>query len=192
MFHNTATLFLVLATTATSVSRLQAQVDIDPATVKPAAWERFALRVVNQTDTAFTRVRLTVPEAVMILGVEPLPGWTFTLIAASDTSPQSIEWSEGSHLRGEYREYAFFGRIPADAKRRELVFPVALTRASGSVVEWNRRRETGAPPTVQIVGTTGITPWASMALAGVAVGIAILALALAVWRRRADGRTVGR
>ena len=184
MFRNTATLFLVLATTAMSVSRLQAQVDLDPTTVKPAAWERFALRVVNQTDTAFTRVRLTVPEVIMILGVEPLPGWTFALIAASDTSPQSIEWSEGSHLRGEYREYAFFGRIPADAKRRELVFPVALTRASGSVVEWNRRRETGAPPTVQIVGTTGISPWASMALAGGAAGIAILALALAVSRKR--------
>ncbi len=184
MFRFTTTLWLAVTTTFASVGRLEAQVDIDPTAVKPAAWERFALRVVNQTDTAFTRVRLTVPEVVMILGVEPLPGWTFTLIAASDTSPQSIEWSEGTHLRGEYREYAFFGRIPADARRRELVFPVALTRASGSVVEWNRRRETGAPPTVQIVGTTGISPWASMALAGGAAGIAILALTLAVSRKR--------
>ena len=188
MSRLTTTLLLAVAFTVTSLGRLDAQVDIDPTTVKPAAWERFALRVVNQTDTAFTRVRLTVPEVIMILGVEPLPGWTFTVIAASDTSPQSIEWSEGSHVRGEYREYAFFGRIPADAKRRELVFPVTLTRASGSVVEWNRRRETGAPPTVQIVGTTGISPWASMALAGGAVGIAILALALAVWRK-AEGQT---
>ncbi len=192
MFRITSTLLLVVASTVTSAGRLDAQVDIDPTTVKPAAWERFALRVVNQTDTAFTLVRLTVPEAVMILGVEPLPGWTFTLIAASDTSPQSIEWSEGRHLRGEYREYAFFGRIPADARQRELVFPVALTRASGSVVEWNRRRETGAPPTVQIVGTTGISPWASMALAGGAAGIAILALALAAAGRRAGGQAGGR
>ena len=84
------------------------------------------------------------------------------------------------------------GRIQGDAKRRELVFPVALTRASGSVVEWNRRRETGAPPTVQIVGTTAITAWASLALAGVAAAIAILALALAVSRRQAGGQTVGR
>ena len=184
MFRITTTLLLVVASTVTSLDRLDAQVDIDPATVKPAAWERFVLRVVNQKDTAFTRVRLTVPEVVMILGVEPLPGWTFTLIAASDTNPQSIEWSGGSHLRGEFREYAFFGRIPADARRRELVFPVELTRANGSVVEWNRRSETGAPPTVQIVGTTGITAWASLALAGVAVGIAILALALAMSRKR--------
>ena len=192
MFRITTTLLLAVASTVTSLGRLDAQVDLDPAAVKPAAWERFALRVVNQTDTAFTRVRLTVPEAVMILGVEPLPGWTFTLTAASDTSPQSIEWSEGSHLRGEYREYAFFGRVKADVRRRELVFLVELTRASGSVVEWNRRRETGAPLTVQIVGTTGVTAWASLALAGAAAGTAIRALALAVARRRADGRTVGR
>ncbi len=183
MFRNSATL-LALALTATSVGRLEAQVDLDPATVKPAAWERFALRVVNQTDTAFTRVRLTVPEAVMVLGVEPLPGWTFQLVAASDTTPQFIEWAEGNLWRGEYREFAFFGRIPSDVARRELVFPVQLTRASGSLVEWNHRSDTGTPPTVQIVGTTGVTAWGAVGLAGDAVGIAALALALAVSRKR--------
>ena len=185
MFPNSATLF-ALALTATSVGRLTAQVDLDPPTIKPAAWERFALRVVNQTDTAFTRVRLTVPEAVMVLGVEPVPGWTFQLVAASDTTPQFIEWAEGNLWRGEYREFAFFGRIPSDVARRELVFPVRLTRANGSLVEWNHLSDTGAPPTIQIVGTTGVTVWGAVGLAGVAVGIATLALAMAVWRKREE------
>ena len=183
MFRKSATLF-VLALTATSVGRLEAQVDLDPPTVKPAAWERFALRVVNQTDTAFTRVRLMVPEALMVLGVEPIAGWTFEVVATTDTSPQYIEWSGGDHVRGEYREYAFFGRLPPDARRNELVFPVQLTRSNGSVVEWNRRGDPGRAPTVQIVGTTGVTAWGAVGLAGVAVGIAVIALALAVAGRK--------
>ncbi len=173
------TLSLLLATAA------QAQVDLHPSTVKPAAWERFALRAINQTDTAFVAVRLTVPEAIMILGVEPLPGWEFRLIAGSDTTPQIIEWSGGELLRGEFLEFAFFGRRPGDARRRELVFPVHLTRASGSVVAWDRRSGGGEAPTVRILGTTTVTGWAALALAGVAVGVSALALALAVSRRPA-------
>ena len=173
------TLSLLLATAA------QAQVDLHPSTIKPAAWERFALRAINQTDTAFVAVRLTVPEVIMILGVEPLPGWEFRLIAGSDTTPQIIEWSGGELLRGEFLEFAFFGRLPADARRRELVFPVHLTRATGSVVAWGDRRSGGgAAPTVRILGTTSVTAWGSLALAGVAVGLSVLAIALAVGKRR--------
>ncbi len=164
----------------------EAQIDLYPPTVKPAAWERFALRAVNQTDTAFVAVRLAVPEAIMVLGVEPLPGWEVRLIAGSDTTPQIIEWSGGELLKGEFLEFAFFGRLPGDARRRELVFPVHLTRASGSVVAWDRGSSGGEAPTVQIVGTTSVTGWAALALAGVAVGVSALALALAVSRRRAE------
>jgi len=172
------TLSLLLATAA------QAQVDLHPSTVKPAAWERFVLRAINQTDTAFVAVRLTVPEVIMVLGVQPLPGWEFRLIAGSDTTPQIIEWSGGELLRGEFLEFAFFGRLPGDARRRELVFPVHLTRASGSVVAWDRRSGGGAAPTVRILGTTSVTAWGSLALAGVAVGLSVLALALAAGKRR--------
>jgi len=164
----------------------RAQVDLHPATVKPAAWERFALRTINQTDTAFVAVRLAVPEALMVLGIEPLDGWQVTHAAASDTTPQIIEWSGGELLRGEYLEFAFFGRLTADSRKQELVFPVHLLRATGTEVVWDRRSGDGAAPTVQIVGTTGVTSWAALALAGVAVGIAALALALAVSKRPAE------
>ena len=186
VFRTTRTMLSAVLLAASAAAPLEAQVDLEPATVKPAAWERFALRVVNQTDTAFTRVRLTVPEVIMVLGVEPVSQWTFQLTASTDTTPQFIEWVGGNLLRGEYREFAFFGRIPGDARRSQLVFPVVLTRASGSLVEWNRRRDTGAPPTIQIVGTTSVTAWGSVALASVAVGIAVIALALAATARKRE------
>ena len=161
-----------------------AQVDLHPSTIKPASWERFALRVANQTDTAYTTVRLTVPEAIMVLGVQPMTEWTSRLEASTDSTPQSIEWTGGSVMRGDFMEFVFLGRLPPDVRRNSLIFPVQIVRASGSLVEWNRRSDTGIPPTVQIVGTTSVTAWGSMALAGIAVGIAVIALALVIAGRR--------
>ncbi len=176
-----------LALLASFSTSAHAQIDLHPATVKPAAWERFALRAINQTDTAFVGVRLAVPEAVMVLGIEPLDGWEVTHAPASDTTPQIIEWSGGELLRGEFLEFAFFARLTADSRKQELVFPVRLVRATGTEVVWDRVSGDGAAPTVQIVGTTTVTTWAALALAGVAVGIAVLALALAASNRRAGG-----
>ncbi|MCZ6917237.1 MAG: DUF1775 domain-containing protein [Gemmatimonadetes bacterium] len=161
-----------------------AQVAMHPPSIKPTAWERFALRAINQTDTAFVHVRLAVPEALMILGIEPMDGWDFALTPSTDSTPQVIEWSGGTLLRGEFREFVFYGRLPGDAREQDLVFPVRLTRANGSEVIWDPRSDTGIPPTVRIIGTTTITGWGSLALAGVAVGIAVIALALTVSRRR--------
>jgi uncharacterized protein YcnI len=163
-----------------------AQIDLYPPTVKPAAWERFALRAINQTDTAFVGVRLFVPEAVMVLGLQPLTGWEARLIPSGEGTPQAIEWNGGELAKGEFLEFAFFGRLPSDVRRQQLVFPVHLTRATGSVVEWDRGGS-GAAPTVRIIGTTTVTGWASLALAGVATGLAALALALALSKRRGAG-----
>jgi hypothetical protein len=127
-----------------------------------------------------------VPEAVMVLGIEPMTGWESRLVPGSDTTPPAIEWTGGELLRGEFLEFAFFGRLPGDVRRQPLVFPVHLTRASGSVVEWDRGGS-GAAPVVRIVGTTTVTGWASLALAGVATGLAALALALAMAKRRNQG-----
>ncbi len=164
----------------------EAQIDLYPPTVKPAAWERFALRAINQTDTAFVAVRLTVPEAIMVLGVEPVAGWEARLIPSGEGTPPAIEWTGGELVRGEFLEFAFFGRLPGDVRRQPLVFPVHMTRANGSVVEWGRGGS-GAAPTVRIVGTTTVTGWASLALAGVATGLAALAIALALAKRRGTG-----
>ena len=161
-----------------------AQVAIHPTSIKPTAWERFALRAINQTDTAFVHVHLAVPEALMILGIEPMAGWEFELTLSTDSTPQVIEWSGGELHRGEFLEFAFYGRLPGDARERDLIFPVRLTRANGSEIVWNPRSDTGIPPTVRIIGTTTITGWGSIALASVAVGIAVIALALTVSRPR--------
>lgn len=158
---------------------------MDPTTVQPAGWERLALRVINQTTNPIVSVQLTVPEAVDVLGVDPAAGWSFSLTRATETTPQTIVWTGDQLEQWEFREFAFLGRLVADARRKELLFPVRIQRADGSFVEWSRSAEaTGAPLVVQIVGSTRISNWGAFTMAGVAVGLSFLAIALAVARKR--------
>ncbi|MBI4421653.1 MAG: DUF1775 domain-containing protein [Gemmatimonadetes bacterium] len=160
-----------------------AQVAIYPPTTTPATWERFAVRVVNQTDTPTVAVRVEVPQAVTIMGVDGGRMWPFRMTPGTDSTPQHIEWRGGPIRKGEFREFAFLGRLAADARQEDLVFPMRIERASGSVVEWRRGRgENYAAPRVEVLGTARLSPAGMLAMAGAAVGIAILALVVAIAR----------
>jgi uncharacterized protein YcnI len=182
-------LSICIALTLVTALPLAGQVAMDPTTMPPAGWARLALRVVNQSDTAITRVRLTVPEVIGVLGVDAPEGWSFQIQRASDSTPQTIEWTGNSLAQWEFKEFAFFGRLAADARRKELVFPVAVTRANGAITKWNRVDGTGQPPVIMIVGSTRVSAWGTFALAGAALGIAILALGMSIGRSRGSGTT---
>jgi hypothetical protein len=91
-----------------------------------------------------------------------------------------VEWSGGKLLRGEFLEFAFLGRVIGDARRTDLVFPVTLTRESGSVVPMRRLR-------VTVVGRTQLSVRGVTAIAGTALGVALIALILAIARGRRSG-----
>jgi hypothetical protein len=166
------------------VRPLPAQVALDPPSVTPAAWERFTLRVVYQTDTPTVVVRISLPGAIQVLGVAAPPGFTARLEPATDSAASAIEWSGGRVDPGTFFEFTFLGRVEPNARPgAELTFPVRLTRASGSTVEW-ARGAAGQPPTVTILGTTAVSASGAFALAGAAVGLSILALVFALVRRR--------
>jgi uncharacterized protein YcnI len=169
----------VLLASLASAAPGEAQVAIHPTAVAPASWERFGLRVVSQADSPVVSVRLLVPDALSVLGVDAPPGWTARHAAATDSTPQAIVWTGARVERGQFREFTFLGRLAADARRRELVFPVHLTRADGSTLEWSRDGA-GAPLVVLIQGTTRLSPWGALAAAGAAIGLASLALVLAL------------
>ena len=173
-----------LALGAPTPRALTAQIALHPASVTPAAFQRFALRVVNQTDTPTVGVRVTLPEAIQVLGVNAPAGWTARLTPATDSAAPVVEWSGGSLVRGGYEDFALLGRVAADARPgSELVFPVRLTRAGGGTMDW-AQGGAGRPPTVAIEGTAVVTSAGAFALAGAATGLSILALVLALTRRR--------
>lgn len=161
-----------------------AQVALTPPALEPGAFERLALRVANPAPSPVVQVRLVVPEAVAVLGVDAPPPWTGRLIPATDSTPQVVEWAGGELAPGAFREFALFTRLAADVRRADLVFPVHLTRRDGSTVAWRRGGE-GAPLIVGVRGTTTVSTWGATALAGAAAGLALLALVLALHGRRA-------
>ncbi len=175
-----------LSLSALAPGPLVAQVAIHPAAIEPAAWERVALRAVNQAESPVVAVELTVPEVLVVLGTDAPPGWTVESVPATDSTPPVVRWIGGELQRGAFREFPLLVRLPADARRRQLVFPVALHRSDGSIAIWGPGGE-GRALTVSIRGTTGVSAWGAFAFAGAAMGIAVLALALAVrgGRRRA-------
>ena len=171
---------LVLALPNASAS---AQVALNPQTTSPAAWERYGLRVINQTDTPTVAVRVEIPSAVMFLGTEPKNGWTTEIAQLPDSGPTVVTWRGGSVKKGEFGEFPFLGRLKADARQEDLVFPVKIERANGSTVEWRHPRgQDYAAPRVEVAGTVGVTAGAAVMLAGFSLGVAILALVVAIAR----------
>jgi len=162
---------------------LAAQVSIAPATVAPATFERFALRVANPDSSPVTAVRLEVPAVLTVLGVDVPAGWTWHLTPATDTSATTIVWVGGSLPQGEFREFAVLARLAADARQLTLVFPARLDHADGRAVAFTRGGD-APPPAMTIRGTTDVSARGAVALGGGALGVAVLALALALHRRR--------
>jgi len=151
----------------------------------PGSMDRLTLSVVNQLAPPVTRVELTVPEIVTVLGVGTPAGWEFDLERATDSTPQRIVWTGDAIPRWGLAEYPVFGRLAADADDKVLIFPVRVTRGDGSSVEWSRSHpEAGRPPTIRIVGSTTLTGWGTIVLSGLAIGLSALALAFALTRDR--------
>ena len=162
---------------------LPGQIVLAPPTTVPAAWERFSLRVANPTDTPTVTVSVRLPDGVQVLGVDAPPGWTPRFVAATSSTPQTIEWTGGAIGHREFREFAFLGRVAANLRTGDLVFPVRLTRANGTTVDW-APGGAGAAPTVHVRAITVISPAAAFALAAFALGVGTVAIALALSRRK--------
>jgi len=162
---------------------LSGHVTISPRTASPADLVRFAVQVANPLDAAVVAVHVEVPEVLVILGVDGPPGWTPVVTAATDSTPQVIDWAGGRLTRGEFREFALFARLAATARRTTLVFPVRIRRDDGSVRDWRQGGE-GQAPTVEVRGSVGLTAGGAFTLAAAALGLAALATALALRRPR--------
>jgi uncharacterized protein YcnI len=163
---------------------LAAQVSVAPASVEPAAFERLALRVANPDSSPVTRVRLEIPDVLTVLGVDAPAGWTWRLTAGTDTSAAAVEWWGDSLPRGAFREFALLARPASDVRDITLVFPVWVEHADGRTVRWTRGGD-ARPPTVSMRATTGLSGRGAVALAGGALGLAALALVIALHRRGA-------
>lgn len=155
---------------------------VTPAAIEPAAFERLAVRVANPGPSAVVVVRLDVPTALSVLGVDAPPGWAWRVEPSTDSTPRAIVWSGDSLGAGAFREFALLVRLAGDARQRTLLLPLRLQHADGRTVTWTRGGDAPAP-VVRIGATTAVSVRGAVALGGGALGLAALAVVLALHRR---------
>lgn len=161
---------------------LNAHATVSPGSSRPGAYERYVLRVPNESDNPTVRIEIRFPEGVRVISFQEVPGWTLAAVMDSTGRAVSAVWT-GSLPPERFVELPFIGVNPREPAR--LVWPVIQTYASGERAEWTGAPDSDRPASVTEVGMAPAaaaprtSPWplvvatAALVLSGVAAVIAL-------------------
>lgn len=142
-----AALLLTAAALLAVAGPAAAHATVFPRSAGAGSFERFALRVPTEKETATTRVRMEIPAEFEIARVQPLPGWTYAPERdAASKNLTAITWSGGQILPGEFQEFGFQGKTAAAPGR--YAFRVFQTYADGETVAWSGPSDAKTPAAV--------------------------------------------
>ena len=150
---------------------------VSPGSSRPGAYERYVLRVPNESDVATVRVEIRFPSEVRVISFLDVPGWQ--LQATMDSSGRAISatWT-GSLPPERFVEFPFVGVNPTFGT--QVSWPVVQTYANGQRVEWSGPPGSDAPASVtQISGGSTVGSLLPTILAAVALLVAVISLAVA-------------
>ncbi|GIH14212.1 YcnI family copper-binding membrane protein [Rugosimonospora africana] len=136
-----------------SAGAAQAHVTIDPKQASQGGYTRIAFRVPTESDTASTTkldVNLPTDQPIASVSIEPVPGWTGTLIKKKLPKPittddgevteavTEITWTATSAdtaiKPGQFQEFPVsLGPLP---KTGSIAFKVLQTYSDGNIVRW--------------------------------------------------------
>lgn len=153
---------------------------VSPGVSRPGAYERYVLRVPNESDNATVRVEITFPEAVRVISFLEVPGWTLETKMDNTGRAISAAWT-GTLPPERFVEFPFVAVNPKASAR--IAWPVVQTYANGDKVEWNGPEGSDHPASVTSIGGNGVREWLPLVLASAALLLALAAL-LAALRRR--------
>lgn len=180
-----------------------AHVTVQPDEAETASFARFAVRVPNERDNAATvKVELQLPEELVLVSFQPVPGWTRTVEHKPRSAPvevfgeeeseytSSVAWEGGRIEPGEFQEFGFSARTPE--KAGTLTFPAVQTYEGGEVVRWIGPADAEAPAarvTLALVAASedaaddedddevpAALPWTAMGLAAVALLVSLVSV----------------
>ena len=190
-----------------------AHVTMNPDAVPAGSFARFAIRVPNERENASTtKLVMQLPKGLVFVSFEPKPGWRRTVTTEKLDPPLTVEdetvtervatvtWEGGQIAPGEFDEFGMSAKMP-DGAGRTLIFPAVQTYSNGEVVRWIAPQTADEPaPHVTLEAATaeaqataatdssseddgrdGLT--LGLAIAGLAVGLIALAVALLARRR---------
>src|SRR5688500_9266063 len=131
-----------------SAGAAAAHISITPAEAPPGANVTFSLRVPTEQESATVRVRVEFPAAVTVSRFQPKPGWQRTVERDGSGRITSATWSGGQIMTGEFDDFTFIARTPAEAGA--LRFRSFQTYAAGETVEWINEAEPRPAPVVNV------------------------------------------
>jgi uncharacterized protein YcnI len=165
-----------------------AHATVSPTTSSVGAYERYVLRVPNESDAPTTKVEITFPADVRVISFADVPGWALQARMDSTGRALSAMWT-GSLPPERFVEFPFIAVNPKASTH--ISWPVVQTYADGQRVEWTGPQGSDSPASVTVISArAGATQRFPTILSTLALLIAIAAFA---WRRvpRASARVSG-
>jgi uncharacterized protein YcnI len=139
-------LVLALFALLAGAGRAQAHVGVLPGAAAPGVSQTFTARVPNEKDEATIRVRIDFPAGLVVSRFQPLPGWQREVQRSQQGLISSVTWSGGRIEPGEYQDFNFVARTPAQPEK--LSFKAYQTYQGGETVEWVEAENAARPAAV--------------------------------------------
>jgi YD repeat-containing protein len=154
-----------------------AHVEMSPDRVDPGSFTLFTVLSPDESDTALTGLRLTVPDGMEVDAASEAPGFTTQLVRDQSHRVVAISWQGGTVAPDDLGLFQFSASVGAHATTLHLVG--VQTFADGSTKVWRT-------PVVDVAqassGSGGDTT--GRGLGAAALGLAAAAFAVSFRRRR--------
>jgi len=156
-----------------------------PRASTPGAYEKYVLRVPNESDmSTTTRVEIRFPPEVRVISFGDVVGWKLDVVTDTARRITGAVWT-GALPPERFVEFPFIAVNPRAAAR--LVWPVYQTYSDGERVGWTGPENGETPASVTVIGATdggagrgaGWMPY----VAGAALVLAVASLGVSVRRR---------
>jgi uncharacterized protein YcnI len=144
-----------------------------PAASKPGMYERYVLRVPNESDNPTVRIVIRFPAEVRVISFAEVPGWRLAATWDSTGRASSATWT-GTLPPERFVEFPFVAVNPKGPGN--ITWPVTQTYANGQHVEWIGPRNSENPASITVIATESAVPkWLPTAVAALALLVALLA-----------------
>jgi periplasmic copper chaperone A len=152
-----------------------AHVELSPDTAPPGSDVLFTVKSPNESTQPLTGVRLTVPSTLVIEGAADAPGFRTQVVRDQSGRVVSLSWQGGNVPPDGLALFQFAGTVPNSTG--EVRLTALQTFADGSTKLWHS-------PVVDVQSASTGSDTAARVLAGAGIGLAVVALVLALRGQR--------
>jgi uncharacterized protein YcnI len=153
-----------------------ARVVVFPQTSTTGAYEKYALRVVNERDVPTLQVEIRFPEGLQVISFGDVPGWKLQILTDTAQRITGAVW-RGVLEKQRFVEFPFIALNPKDSV--SLAWPTYQTYEGGERVEWTSP-DTSSKTPVSTTLVSAAPPPAPVKISRTSLYISLIALLFAL------------